>query len=81
MAHYYSKSNICNNCEINNDCAANKNKRGHRIIHRNLGQELVEVEIYSMQTNVFQQKLAERMWKIEGVFAEAKNRHAFSRAR
>ena len=81
MAHYYSKSNICNNCKIKNHCVANKNKRGHRIIHKNLDQELVEVEIHRMQTNVFQQKLADRMWKIEGVFAEAKNRHTFSRAK
>ena len=48
MAHYYSKANIRNNYKIKNDCAANKNKRGHHIIHRNLDQELAEVEIHRM---------------------------------
>ena len=36
MARYYSKANICNNCKIKTDCVDNKNKRNHRIIHRNL---------------------------------------------
>ena len=34
-----------------------------------------------MRDPVFRQKLSERMWKIEGLFAEAKQNHGLSRAR
>ena len=34
-----------------------------------------------MRDPIFRQKLSERMWKIEGLFAEAKQNHGLSRAR
>ena len=34
-----------------------------------------------MRDPVFRQKMSERMWKIEGLFAEAKQNHGLSRAR
>jgi hypothetical protein len=34
-----------------------------------------------MRDPTFEQKLSERMWKIEGLFGEAKQNHGLSRAR
>jgi hypothetical protein len=34
-----------------------------------------------MQEEIFHKKLKERMWKIEGIFSEAKNMHGLSRAK
>jgi IS5 family transposase len=34
-----------------------------------------------MEEQVFREKLSERMWKVEGLFAEAKQNHGLARAR
>lgn len=34
-----------------------------------------------MVSNEFQKKLTERMWKMEGIISEAKQRHCLSRAK
>jgi hypothetical protein len=51
------------------------------MIRRNINQDLyLEVNEKSKQ-KIFKEKLRQRMWKIEGIFGEAKNRHLFGRAK
>ena len=40
-----------------------------------------ELQLRRTQEPVFQNSLRERMWKIEGINAEAKNQHGLKRAR
>ena len=46
-----------------------------------LDQDFFEEVLTRMRDAVFRQKMSERMWKIEGLFAEAKQNHGLSRAR
>jgi hypothetical protein len=48
---------------------------------RSLDQDLFEQVQSTMEEPHFGAKLAERMWKIEGLFAEAKQNHCLSRAK
>ena len=48
---------------------------------RSLDQDLFEQVQSKMEEPQFGKKLAERMWKIEGLFAEAKQNHCLSRAK
>jgi len=81
MGHYHSKAHVCNICPTQNQCSALHKKSGQRIIHRSWDQELFEQEINRMKEPIFHRKLRERMWKIEGIFSEAKNIHGLSRAK
>jgi len=46
-----------------------------------LQQDFFEIQLSRMQEPIFQNALRERMWKIEGINAEAKNRHGLKRAK
>ena len=48
---------------------------------RSLQQDFFEIQLSRMQEPIFQNALRERMWKIEGINAEAKNRHGLKRAK
>lgn len=48
---------------------------------RSLDQDLFEEVLVRQQEPDFKQRRLERMWKIEGLFAEAKKNHGLSRAR
>ena len=48
---------------------------------RSLDQDLFEDVQARMRDPTFRQKMSERMWKIEGLFGEAKQNHGLSRAR
>ena len=48
---------------------------------RSLDQDLFEHVQSKMEEPQFSKRLAERMWKIEGLFAEAKQNHCLSRAK
>ncbi|MFT5303419.1 MAG: hypothetical protein ACI814_004238, partial [Mariniblastus sp.] len=52
-----------------------------RFILRNVNQELFEELTTQMNDPTFKQKMSERMWKIEGLFAEAKDNHGLARAK
>src|SRR6185503_9869758 len=52
-----------------------------RFVLRSLDQDLFEQVQSKMEEPSFGAKLAERMWKIEGLFAEAKQNHCLSRAK
>ena len=52
-----------------------------RYIRRNLDQDLFEQVQARMRDPTFSDKMSERMWKIEGLFAEAKQNHNLARAK
>ena len=52
-----------------------------RGIYRSHKQSFYEAEQQKMNTDLFKSKLRERMWKIEGINAEAKNLHSLKRAK
>ena len=63
-------------------CPAKENKRSKwRLVSRSLQQDFFEIQLRRMQEPIFQNALRERMWKIEGINAEAKNQHGFKKAR
>jgi hypothetical protein len=80
---YYLKSSDCARCVQKEGCSAlsrGKNRNTKYLI-RNLYQELFDKTLEAMQKVAFISKLKERMWKIEGIFAEAKQLHGLSKAR
>lgn len=81
MEHYYSKLETCKSCPVSDQCLAKSNKGGYLIIHRNWNQWLFEQELSMMEKPIFHERLKERMRKIEGIFAEAKNMHGLNRAK
>ena len=78
-----SKSEDCKECSITKDCTASVRKCSEYIrhIYRSDDQVYYEKEQQRMKEVIFSKKLRERMWKIEGIFAEAKNSHGLSRAK
>jgi hypothetical protein len=52
-----------------------------RYIRRSMDQDLFEEVQARMRDPTFRHQLSERMWKCEGLFAEAKQNHGLARAR
>lgn len=79
---YASRSADCRECQQAPSCPARCRKGSHqRFILHNVDQDLFEEVHAKMRDPTFRDKLAERMWKAEGLFAEAKQRHNLSRAK
>jgi transposase len=79
---YRSKAAECRECPISIDCVASKhNKREFRYITRSTNQDFFERQLIYMSEPLFQSAMKERLWKIEGINAEAKNLHALKRAK
>lgn len=79
---YSSSVSDCRACEQSATCTAARPKRSDkRFILRNVDQELFEEVTAQMDDPTFKQKMSERMWKIEGLFVEAKDNHGLARAR
>jgi hypothetical protein len=79
---YVSLSSDCQVCTQASTCPARtRGSSPQRFVLRNLDQDLFEEVLARMRAPVFGEKLSERMWKMEGLFAEAKQNHGLSRAR
>ncbi len=80
---YVSSSADCQECPRASRCPARtrKNSPHQRFVLRSLDQDLFEEVQAQMCEPEFQAKLSQRMWKSEGLFAEAKQNHGLSRAR
>jgi len=76
---YHPNAKDCRDCERKKACTTliGPNRRVRRNIHADLYAEVAA----EMETNVFRQKLTERMWKMEGIMAEAKLLHGLEKAR
>lgn len=68
---------------MQSSCSASLRKysKHTRHIFRNYNQQFFETEQRRMQEPLFQDALKERMWKIEGINAEAKNRQGLKKAK
>ncbi len=79
---YVSVSADCQVCPHASTCPARRRvSPPQRFVLRSLDQAFFEEVQLRMRDPVFRQKMSERMWKIEGLFAEAKQNHGLSRAR
>src|SRR5271170_3487617 len=79
---YVSSSADCRACALASTCPARKSGSSpQRFVLRNLDQDLFEEVQARMRDPTFRTKRSERMWKMEGLFAEAKQNHGLSRAR
>jgi transposase len=80
---YVSSSADCQACPQAPECPARSRKSAphHHFVMRNVDQDLFEEVQTRMRDPVFLKRAAERMWEIEGLFAEAKQNHCLSRAR
>ncbi len=78
---YVSSSEDCRDCPQTSTCPARtRGQSPQRFVLRNLDQDLFEEVQARMRDPTFGEKMSERMWKIEGLFAEAKQNHNLSRA-
>jgi transposase len=80
---YSSSSADCRNCPQASICPAKTRKAAplQRFVLRSLDQDLFDQVQARMVEPEFRKKLSERMWKSEGLFAEAKQNHGLARAR
>lgn len=75
-------AHVCTHCPWQLSCRAKgRNGTTKRGIHRNIHQTLFTSVAARMQTPTFCTKLAERMWKVEGLISEAKQLHGLTKAR
>jgi transposase len=80
---YVSSSADCRHCPRRSTCPTESNKKlpYKRYLRRSLDQDLFEEVLARMEEPEFGRKLSERMWKAEGLFAEAKQNHGLTRAK
>jgi transposase len=79
---YVSSSADCRACTQSSTCPARtRGSSPQRFVLRNVDQDLFEEVQARMRDPAFGEQLSERMWKMEGLFAEAKQNHGLSRAR
>jgi transposase len=79
---YVISAQECRNCPHASSCSARVRPRSlQRIVVRSLDQDLFEQVQAKMRDPTFGEKLSERMWKSEGLFAEAKQNHNLARAK
>jgi transposase len=80
---YVSSSSDCQHCPRRSTCPTEARKKlpCKRYVRRSLDQDLFEEVQARMEEPEFGKRLSERMWKAEGLFAEAKQNHGLARAR
>jgi transposase len=79
---YYIKMSNCKGCSFQKSCSAKKRAgKKWNVVYRSLQQNFFEEQLKRMKLPEFQDALKERMWTIEGINAEIKNKHGLKRAR
>jgi transposase len=80
---YSSSPGQCRDCPLASTCAAkNRPNAPHtRFVLRPVDQDVFDEVQHRMNEPEFRQKISERMWKMEGLFAEAKQNHCLARAK
>ncbi len=82
LVRYATKAKDCENCPLQKSCKIKPRPDSKaRVIIRNINQEIYERVKIKMVTPNFFERMRERMWKIEGIFAEAKQWHCLRRAK
>jgi len=67
--------------DMRETCLPDKYQNRSRFIYRSPNQDEVNGVRFRQNTADFKNKLKERQWKIEGLFAEAKENHCLRRAK
>jgi transposase len=81
MRRYRVKGGYCKACPLRETCLPDHYQNRSRFIYRSPHQDEID-EVRSYQnTTYFKEKLTERAWKIEGLFAEAKQSHCLRRTK
>ena len=73
---------ICKDCPLKEKCFSDNNKKQNRKTVRISIYQTIYNEVKNQSlTSEFVGKMRERMWKMEGIFAEAKSHHGMRKAR
>lgn len=80
---YATSAADCRECPALSTCPTEARKQlpFQRYIRRSMDQDLFEEVQARMRDPTFRHQMSERMWKCEGLFAEAKQNHGLARAR
>jgi transposase len=80
---YSSSPGQCRDCPLASTCAAkNRPNAPHtRFVLRPVDQDIFDEVQLQMNEPDFRKKISERMWKMEGLWAEAKQNHCLARAK
>ncbi len=79
---YRTHTKDCCDCSLKTICQAPKMKnREIRVMARHIHADLFQKVKIKMESDIFKEKLRERLWKIEGVMNELKNYHCLSKAK
>lgn len=80
---YRIKGGLCRKCPLKEACLTlpTMKTRNAKHIEMSIYHEAIEQAAKMEQTDEFKKVRAERQWKMEGVFAEAKDNHGLARAR
>ena len=80
---YASLPGACRDCPLASTCPAKARPTAPhtRFVLRPLDQDVFDEVQAQMEEPHFKQNVSERMWKMEGLFAEAKQNHCLARAR
>ena len=82
MQAYRAPNDVCNNCPFMDQCKIRKIK-GHRyrLMTVNIHHAYHAIIRSKERTEEFKGRMRESMWKVEGLFAEAKEHHGLRRAK
>jgi transposase len=78
FTRYVSSKKSCENCQLKSFCL--KENKSVKWINRSLYQDKFDAMHRRSSTKLFKKRLAERSWKVEGIFGEGKNNHCLDRA-
>ena len=81
LKRYRAVGGYCSHCPLRETRLPGRYKKRTRFVYRSPDQDEIDRIKQRQKTRYFKKKLAERRWKIEGLFGEAKERHCLRRAR
>jgi Transposase DDE domain len=81
IKRYRTLGGHCRQCPVRVSCLPEKHRHRARFVYRSPHQDEIDRIKKRQVTPHFKRKLAERQWKAEGVFGEAKGRHGLRCAR
>ncbi|MBI2607198.1 MAG: transposase, partial [Deltaproteobacteria bacterium] len=80
---YRTPADVCKTCQFNTSCKSKTRGIGRRYRDINVSDFHVYQALIRARekTDDFKSRMRERMWKIEGLFAEGKGNHGLKRAK
>ncbi|MCB1858322.1 MAG: transposase [Gammaproteobacteria bacterium] len=81
MKRYRILGGHCKICSLRSTCLPGSQKNRARFVYRSLHQSHIDKVRRRQSTRLFKIKLTERVWKIEGLFGEAKDNHCLRRTK